>query len=151
MFLFAPLQVILAITSTSETVIPTNHTICLFFFLVAVSVVFFCLSTFAEQVSDILQFPSVYNFPIHLHTCFLIYNDDKILCSKSVLKQCLILAAYNSNFFLLIISWMTTQLVAFNNPCLLFEKEFLCQRGLCYKLQLPSFCAKMEAIMFIIL
>ena len=37
---------------------------------------------------------------------------------------------------------MTTQLVAFDNPCLLLEKEFLCQRGSCYKLQLPSFCAK---------
>ena len=37
---------------------------------------------------------------------------------------------------------MTTQLVAFDNSCLLLEKEFLCQRGLCYKLQLPSFCAK---------
>ena len=36
---------------------------------------------------------------------------------------------------------MTTQ-VAFDNPCLLLEKEFLCQRGLCCKLQLPSFCAK---------
>ena len=123
LFLFAPLQVILAITSNSETVNPTNHKICLFFFLlVAVAVVFFCLSTFAEQVSDILQFPSVYNFPIHLHTCFFIYIDDKILCSKSVLMQCLILAAYNSNFLLLIISWMTTQLVAFDNPCLLLEK-----------------------------
>ena len=30
-FLFVPLQVILAITGTSETVIPTNHKICLFF------------------------------------------------------------------------------------------------------------------------
>ena len=29
---------------------------------------------------------------------------------------------------------MTTQLVAFDNPCLLLKKEFLCQRGLCYKL-----------------
>ena len=37
---------------------------------------------------------------------------------------------------------MTTQLVTFDNSCLLLEKEFLCQRGLCYKLQLPSFCAK---------
>ena len=37
---------------------------------------------------------------------------------------------------------MTTQLVAFDNLCLLLEKEFLCQRGLCYKLQLPSFHAK---------
>ena len=73
-FLFVPLQVILAITITSEAVIPTNHKICLFFLLVAV--VFFCLSTFAEQISDILQFPSVYNFPIHLHTCFLIYIDE---------------------------------------------------------------------------
>ena len=36
---------------------------------------------------------------------------------------------------------MTTQ-VAFDNPSLLLEKEFLCQRGLCCKLQLPSFCAK---------
>ena len=36
---------------------------------------------------------------------------------------------------------MTTQ-VAFDNPCLLLEKEFSCQRGLCCKLQLPSFCAK---------
>ena len=33
-------------------------------------------------------------------------------------------------------------MVAFYNPCLLLEREFLCQRGLCYKLQLPSFCAK---------
>ena len=29
-FLFVPLQVILAITSTSETVIPTKHKICIF-------------------------------------------------------------------------------------------------------------------------
>ena len=36
---------------------------------------------------------------------------------------------------------MTTQ-VAFDNPCLLLEKEFLCQRGLCCKLQLPSLHAK---------
>ena len=100
MFLFAPLQVILAITSTSETVIPTNHKICLFFFSWLLLLLFSsAYQHWLEQVSDIMQFPTVYNFPIHLHTCFLIYIDDKILCSKSVLMQCLILAAYNSNFF----------------------------------------------------
>ena len=36
------------------------------------AVVLFSLSTFAEQVSNILQFPSVYNFPLHMHTYFLI-------------------------------------------------------------------------------
>ena len=63
------------------------------------AVVLFSLSTFAEQVSNILQFPSVYNFPLHLHTYFLIYTDDKILPNKFVLKSCLILVACNSNFF----------------------------------------------------
>ena len=63
------------------------------------AVVLFSLSTFAEQVSNILQFPSVYNFPLHMHTYFLIYTDDKILPNISVLKSCLILAAWNSDFF----------------------------------------------------
>ena len=79
MFLFAPLQVILAITSTSETVIPTNHKICLFFFLGCCCCCFLLLINIgSEQVSDIMQFPTVYNFPIHLHTCFLIYIDENI-------------------------------------------------------------------------
>ena len=86
-------------------------------------VVLFSLSTFAEQVSNILQFPSVYNFPHHLHTYFLIYTDDKILPNKFVLKSCLILVACNSDFCWLSIWWMTTQLVAFDNPCLCWRKE----------------------------
>ena len=71
------------------------------------AVVLFSLSTFAEQVSNILQFPSVYNFPLHLHTYFLIYTDDKILPNTFVLKSCLTLVACNSEFFWLSIWWMT--------------------------------------------
>ena len=68
---------------------------------------FIQLIIFAEQVSNILQFPSVYNFPLHLHTYFLIYTDDKILPNTFVLKSCLILVACNSEFFWLSIWWMT--------------------------------------------
>ena len=102
----------------------------------------FSLSTFAEQVSNILQFPSVYNFPHHLHTYFLIYTDDKILPNKFVLKSCLILVACNSDFFWLSIWWMTTQLVAFDNPCLCWRKECSCLSGLFYKLyySFPLLC-----------
>ena len=106
------------------------------------AVVLFSLSTFAEQVSNILQFPSVYNFPHHLHTYFLIYTDDKILPNKFVLKSCLILVACNSDFFWLSIWWMTTQLVAFDNPCLCWRKECSCLSGLFYKLyySFPLLC-----------
>ena len=91
--------------STPEIVVPSDHKICNFFILSLIFfepmmlLFFYCLSRFAEQVSDILQFPSVYNFPHHLHTCFLIYPDDRILPNQSVLKWSLILAAYNSDFF----------------------------------------------------
>ena len=100
------------------------------------------LINFAEQVSNILQFPSVYNFPLHLHTYFLIYTDDKILPNKIVLKSCLILVACNSDFFWLNIWWMTTQLVAFDNPCLCWRKECSCLSGLFYKLynSFPLLC-----------
>ena len=106
------------------------------------AVVLFSLSTFAEQVSNILQFPSVYNFPLHLHTYFLIYTDDKILPNKFVLKSCLILVACNSDFFWLSIWWMTTQLVAFDDPCLCWRKECSCLSGLFYKLcySFPLLC-----------
>ena len=96
------------------------------------------LIIFAEQVSNILQFPSVYNFPPHLLTYFLIYTDDKILPNKFVLKSCLILVACNSDFFWLSIWWMTTQLVAFDNPCLCWRKECSCLSGLFYKLYITA-------------
>ena len=98
MFLFGLLKVYLAIMSTSGTVIPTNHQICIFFSL---------------------------SFP-----------------NKSVLKSCLILVACNSDFFWLSIWWMTTQLVAFDNPCLCWRKECSCLSGLLYKLyySFPLLC-----------
>ena len=83
-----------------------------------------------------------YNFPLHLHTYFLIYTDDEILPNKSVLKSCLILVVCNSDFCWLSIWWMTTQLVAFDDPCLCWRKECSCLRGLFYKLyySFPLLC-----------
>ena len=78
-------------------------------------------------------FPSVYNFPIHLHTCFLIYIDEKIQ------YYAINLSWSNVQFWLPTILIFFAQYVMNDN---LIEREFLCQRGLCYKLQLPSFCAK---------
>ena len=71
-----------------------------------------------------------------------IYIDDEILPNKSVLKSCLILVACNSDFFWLSIWWMTTQLVAFDNPCLCWRKECSCLSGLFYKLyySFPLLC-----------
>ena len=51
-----------------------------------------------------------------------------------VLKSCLILVAWNSDFFWLSIWWMTTQLAAFDNPCLCWRKECSCLWSLFYKL-----------------
>ena len=101
-FLFGPLQVILAIMSNLGTVIPTSHKICIFplsfiFFWTSDAVVFFSSSTFALS-----KFPtscSSHNFPLHLHNCFLMYTDDKILPNKYVLKWFLILVTHSSNFF----------------------------------------------------
>ena len=63
-FLFGPLQVISAIMSTSGTMTPSSHKICIFallfiFFWTNDAIVFFSSSTFAQQVSDIFQFPSI--------------------------------------------------------------------------------------------
>ena len=50
--------------------------------------------------------------------------------------------ACNSDFFWLSIWWMTTQLVAFDDPCLCWGKECSCLRGLFYKLyySFPLLC-----------
>ena len=79
MFLFIPLQVILAITSISETVIPTNHKICPFFFIFLnqscccfLPLINICLAGLRH-----LAVP-LYNFPLHLHTCFFIFTDHRL-------------------------------------------------------------------------
>ena len=81
-------------------------------------------------------------FPFTCITYFLIYIDDKILPNKFVLKSCLILVACNSDFFWLSIWWMTTQLVAFDDPCLCWRKECSCLSGLFHKLyySFPLLC-----------
>ena len=89
------------------------------------AVVLFSLSTFAEQVSNILQFPSVYNFPHHLHTYFLIYTGDKILPNKFVLKSCLILVACNSDFFLAQYMMDDNPIGSLWQPIPLLEKRML--------------------------
>ena len=95
MFLSVPLQVILAITSTSETVIPTNHKICIFFSLLFIFLNQWCCC-FLQFIN--ICWASLWhltvplsNFPLHLHTRFLICTDHKILPSQSVQKWCLIL------------------------------------------------------------
>ena len=127
MFLFGLLKVCLAIRSTSGTVIPTNHQICIFF-LFHLSFLNQWCCCFVQLISICwasLQHLAVpcYNFPHHLHTYFLIYTNYKILPNKFVLKSCLILVACNSDFFWLSIWWMTTQLVAFDDPCLCWGKD----------------------------
>ena len=125
--------------STSGTVLPTNHQICIFF-LFHVSFLNQWCCCFVQLINicwaslQHLAVPSIYNFPHHLHTYFLIYTNYKILPNKFVLKSCLILVACNSDFFWLSIWWMTTQLVAFDNPCLCWRKECSCLWSLFYKL-----------------
>ena len=131
MFLFGLLKVFLAIMSTWDCDSHKPSNLHLFFSFIYLfwtndAVVLFSLSTFAEQVSNILQFPSVYNFPLHLHTYFLIYTDDKILPNKFVLKSCLILVACNSDFFWLSIWWMTINPIgSLWQPMPLLEKRML--------------------------
>ena len=98
------IEIFLAIMSTSETVILINHKFCVFFSLYY----FFFFETmmllFSPAYQNLLSKSltsciPLYNFPPDLHTCFLIYTDDKILPNKSVLKRCWV--AYNSDSFLL--------------------------------------------------
>ena len=86
--------------STSGTVIPTS------FFLLHLSFLNQWCCCFVQLINICwasLRHLAVpyYNFPLHMHmhTYFLIYTDDKILPNISVLKSCLILVAWNSNFF----------------------------------------------------
>ena len=82
--------------------IPTSHKICIFslsfiFFWTSDAVVFF--SSSALMLSKSPTSCSSNNFPLHLHNCFLMYTDDKILPNKYVLKWYLILVTHSSNFF----------------------------------------------------
>ena len=103
MFLFGPLQVVLAIMSNLGTVIPTNHKIFIFFsfiyFFFFEPVMLLFSSALQHLLSKSLTSCSSHNFPLHLHTCFLMYTDDKILPNKYVLKWFLILVTHSSNFF----------------------------------------------------
>ena len=101
-FLFGPLQVVLAIMSNLGTVIPALATKFAFFlfhlsFFEPVMLLF--SSALQHLLSKSLTPCSSHNFPLHLHTCFLMYTDDKILPNKYVLKWFLILVTHSSNFF----------------------------------------------------
>ena len=112
------------IISISGTLILTNHKICIFFALFDLSFLnqwCCCFLQLIKIFSDILFLFIIFPWPAYL--LLDLYTDDKILPNKSVLKRCLV--AYNSDSFLLSIQWMTTQLVAFENPCLLLEKRML--------------------------
>ena len=100
-FLFGPLQVILAIMNNSGTVIPTNHKICIFLFHLSFfePVMLLFSSALQHLLSKSPTSCSSHNFPLHLHNCFLMYTDDKILPNKYVLKWFLILVTHSSNFF----------------------------------------------------
>ena len=98
------IEIFLAIMSTSETVILINHKLCVFFFS-------FMYLFLKQWCCCFLQLIKIFSaslrhlvflfiiFPPDLHTCFLIYTNDKILPNKSVLKRCLV--AYSSDSFLL--------------------------------------------------
>ena len=104
MFLFGLLKVFLAFMSSPLGLWSPQTTRFASFFLFYLSFLNQWCCCFVQLINICwasLQHLAVpfYNFPLHLHTCFLIYTDDKILPYKSVLKRCLILVAWNSDFF----------------------------------------------------